>query len=244
MRMSNADRTGRKMDPGHESGNRYAGRSQMIQLHLEKSRAPYQVLCLGAHADDIEIGCGGTILRLLAGHSNLEFHWVVFSSTPERRKEAVRSADLFLQGARKKAVVVKNFRNSFFPFVGGPIKEYFEKLKQTVAPDLIFTHYRKDLHQDHRVICDLTWNTFRDHLVLEYEIPKYDGDLGSPNCFVDLDDSHCRSKIRHLMTAFKSQREKHWFTEDTFRGLMRLRGIECSADGKYAEAFYCRKLRL
>jgi LmbE family N-acetylglucosaminyl deacetylase len=229
---------------GHESGNTYMSRSQMIQLHLGKSRAAYQVLCLGAHADDIEIGCGGTILRLLAGHSNLEFHWVVFSSTPQRRKEARRSADLFLQGARKKAVVVKNFRNSFFPFVGGQIKEYFEKIKRSVAPDLIFTHYRKDLHQDHRVICEMTWNTFRDHLVLEYEIPKYDGDLGSPNCFVDLDDSHCRSKIRHLMTAFRSQKEKHWFTEDTFRGLLRLRGIECSARGKYAEAFYCRKVRL
>ncbi len=204
----------------------------------------YKVLCMGAHADDIEIGCGGTILRLLSDHSNLEFCWVVFSATPERKREARKSASAFLKGARQKTLMVKNFRNSFFPFQGSEIKEYFEELKGEISPHLIFTHYRNDLHQDHRAICELTWNTFRNHLILEYEIPKYDGDLGSPNCFVHLDDSTCRQKIRYLLSAFRSQKEKQWFGEETFRSLMRLRGIESNAPERYAEAFYCRKLVL
>ncbi len=225
--------------------NRTDEPAAMFRLSLDKEgNAAYRVLCLGAHSDDIEIGCGGTILRLLASYRNWEFYWVVFSATPEREQEARKSAHLFLEGARRKTIVVKNFRNSFFPFVGGKIKEYFERLKAEISPDLIFTPYRNDLHQDHRTISDLTWNTFRNHLILEYEIPKYDGDLGSPNCFVHLDESTCRRKIRYLLRLFPSQRENHWFTEETFRGLMRLRGIESNASGKYAEAFYCRKLVL
>lgn len=200
------------------------------------------LLCLGAHADDIEIGCGGTILRLLAHHAPLDFHWVVLSSTPGRAREGRRSAALFLQGARRKDVVIKQFRNSFFPYVGGRIKEFFEGLKARVSPDVIFTPYRNDLHQDHRLVSELTWNTFRDHLILEYEVPKYDGDLGSPNCFVHLDERTCRQKLRYLMTVFQSQKDRHWFTADTFRGLMRLRGVESNSSGRYAEAFYCRKL--
>lgn len=202
------------------------------------------VLCLGAHADDLEIGCGGTILRLLRERPNLTVHWVVFSSTPDREQEARRSADLFLKGCRRKTVVILNFRNSFFPYTGTEIKEYFESLKTAVSPDLIFTHYRDDLHQDHRLICELTWNTFRSHLILEYEIPKYDGDLGAPNCFISLEERTCRQKIRNLMTCFGTQRDKHWFDEETFRGLMRLRGMETGGTARYAEAFYCRKFAL
>ncbi len=216
----------------------------MLRLSLDgKSNAPYRVLCLGAHSDDIEIGCGGTILRLIAEHGNLHFYWVVFSSTPEREREARKAAELFLKGARHRTVIVKDFRNSFFPFVGTGIKEYFESLKSQISPDLIFTHYRDDLHQDHRLLSQLTWNTFRNHLILEYEIPKYDGDLGTPNCYVDLVEATCRKKIRCLLSAFRSQREENsWFTQDTFWALLRLRGIESNARGRYAEAFYGRKL--
>ena len=215
----------------------------MFRLSLDqKPKAAHKVLCLGAHSDDIEIGCGGTILRLLAVQRKLEVYWVVFSSTPEREKEARKSAQLFLKKAGRRMILVKNFRASFLPFLGSDIKECFEGLKKQFSPDVIFTHYRNDLHQDHRIIADLTWNTFRNHLILEYEIPKYDGDWGSPNFFVRLDQSTCNKKIRYLLDAFRSQRKKHWFTEDTFRGLMRLRGIESSTRGKYAEAFYCRKL--
>jgi LmbE family N-acetylglucosaminyl deacetylase len=216
----------------------------MLPLILNEKAKATQVLCLGAHSDDIEIGCGGTILRLLAEHPHLDFYWVVLSSTPEREREARRSADLFLKGAQRRTIVVKRFRNSFFPYVGAKIKEYFEELKGEVSPDLILTPGRHDLHQDHRVVSDLTWNTFRDHLILEYEIPKYDGDLGSPNCFVHLDEPTCRKKVQNLLAGFPSQLDKPWFTEDTFMGLMRLRGVESNAPGRYAEAFYGRKLVL
>ncbi len=217
----------------------------MLSLHLNKgSRAPYTILCLGAHSDDIEIGCGATILELLSRYRALDFFWVVFSSSDQRDREARKSADLFLKSARRKTVVVHDFRNSFFPFVGAGIKEYFEELKKAVQPDLIFTHYRDDRHQDHRLISDLTWNTFRNHMILEYEIPKYDGDIGSPNCFVLLEKAKCQKKIRYLLSAFASQRDKRWFAAETFWGLMRLRGMEAGAPSGYAEAFYSRKLIL
>ena len=217
----------------------------MLQLQLTNNgKAPRSVLCLGAHSDDIEIGCGGTILRLLNTYSRLQVSWVVFSSDRHRRGEAERSAGLFLRKAVRKTVVVKDFRNSFFPFVGTQIKEFFEGLKAELSPDLIFTHYRGDLHQDHRVICELTWNTFRNHLILEYEIPKYDGDLGTPNCFVPLSASTCERKVRYILSSFRTQREKHWFTREVFLGLMRLRGMEANSGSQYAEAFYSRKLLL
>jgi len=203
-----------------------------------------RILCLGAHSDDIEIGCGGTLLRLAEEHPQLRVDWVVFGASGQRAMEAQESADIFLQGVGQKRIVVKSFRESYFPYVGAEIKDYFEQLKQEVAPDLIFTHYRHDLHQDHRLIWELTWNTFRDHLILEYEIPKYDGDLGTPNCFVLLDETVCRRKAEHILTHFRSQRERHWFTEDTFLSMLRLRGVESAAPGKYAEAFYVRKLVL
>jgi LmbE family N-acetylglucosaminyl deacetylase len=200
------------------------------------------VLCLGAHADDIEIGCGGTILKLLKEQPGLDFVWVIFSAEGRRAREARASARVFLKGSGEQKVVIKSFRDGFFPFEGREIKRFFEQLKRTVEPDLIFTQYRDDRHQDHRLISDLTWNTFRDHVILEYEIPKYDGDLGNPNLYVPLDAEICRRKTEQLCTFFQTQSNKHWFSPDTFLSLMRLRGMECAAKSKYAEAFYCRKL--
>jgi LmbE family N-acetylglucosaminyl deacetylase len=208
-----------------------------------KSAGPLKILCLGAHSDDIEIGCGGTILRLLAGQQEIDIVWVVFGAGGKREQEARASATLFLGQAKNKNVIVKNFRDSFFPFEGAQIKDFFEELKST-SPDLIFTHYRKDAHQDHRLIEDLTWNTFRNHFILEYEIPKYDGDLGQPNVFVPLDQEIYEKKVSCLTEAFETQRSKQWFGKDTFLALMRLRGMECVAPSGYAEAFYSRKLIL
>ncbi|WP_227820368.1 PIG-L deacetylase family protein [Ramlibacter tataouinensis] len=206
---------------------------------------PPSLLFLGAHCDDIEIGCGGTILRLLGDLPQAQVTWVVFSSSSQREREARASASLFLEQAHgPKDVLVHQFRDGFFPHEGARIKDAFEALKKTVNPDLIFTHYRDDRHQDHRTISDLTWNTWRRHLILEYEIPKYDGDLGAPNCFVPLDRAACERKARLICEQFQSERNKGWMTEDTFLALARLRGIECAAPGGFAEAFYCRKFTL
>ena len=218
----------------------------MLALNLSRGDSfPLKVLCLGSHSDDIEIGCGGTILQLLCRDGNLDVSWVIFSSAgSDREREARASAALFLEQATKQDVIVKDFRDGFFPYEGGKIKEFFEQELAGIGPDLIFTHSRMDAHQDHRLIAELTWNTFRDHLILEYEIPKYDGDLGQPSVFVPLDADVCKKKIRCLMEAFPSQRGKPWFHEDTFFALMRLRGMECRSPSGHAEAFYCRKLVL
>ena len=224
-----------------------AGNQSLVLKNLDFSKrtnSPRKVLCLGAHCDDIEIGCGGTVLRWLREDPSLEVYWVVLSSNRERKKEAAKSASLFLKGTRRKTVLIESFRDGFFPFQGTEIKEYFEALKKQVSPDIVLTHYRDDRHQDHRLVSDLTWNTFRRELILEYEIPKYDGDLGQPNFFVHLDESLCREKVRNILEVFKSQTQKHWLTEDTLRALLRLRGVESHADEKYAEAFYCRKMIL
>ncbi len=202
------------------------------------------MLCLGAHSDDIEIGCGGTILRLLAQRRNVEVKWVVFAASPERRLEAEKSAKMFLKEAVKKEIVVRDFKESFFPYIGSEIKACFEELKRRIRPDVVFTHFRDDLHQDHRLISELTWNTFRDHVILEYEIIKYDGGLGSPNTFVHLSEEVCTKKIQYLMENFQSQHSHQWFTEETFRAMLRLRGVESNAPTKFAEAFYARKLVL
>jgi LmbE family N-acetylglucosaminyl deacetylase len=222
----------------------FASRNQwyvMIQLSIGHSKEILRVLCLGAHSDDIEIGCGGAILRLLEQRDNIEVVWIVFSASGARKAEAQKSAKQFLHLATRSKVVVKNFRESFFPFKGESIKAFFEALKERFVPDVIFTHYRHDLHQDHRIISDFTWNTWRDHLILEYEILKYDGDLGVPNAFVPLSEAIVRQKVRCLMDVFKTQRRKQWFSEDTFLSLARIRGIECNSPDRYAEAFYCRK---
>ena len=208
-----------------------------------RDRANPQILCLGAHSDDIEIGCGGTILRLVEEFPKAEVHWVVLGASGQRGSEAIGSANIFLANASKKQLVIKGFKDGFFPYVGAEIKQFFEELKRECSPDLILTHYRNDLHQDHRVVSELTWNTFRQHLVLEYEIIKYDGDLGIPNFFVQLNERIARKKIQNLMQCFSSQRNKNWFTEDTFLSMLRLRGVECNANEKYAEAFYARKMR-
>jgi LmbE family N-acetylglucosaminyl deacetylase len=207
-----------------------------------EANSPATILCLGAHSDDIEIGCGGTVLRLAKEFPLARFAWVVFSGPGSRRAEAQRAADLFAGGRIVGEPRVEGFKDGFMPFSGAEIKSVFEELKQTVSPDLVFTHNRKDAHQDHRLLAELTWNTFRDHVILEYEIPKYDGDLGQPSAFVTLDADICEKKIQNIMTAFQSQHGKHWFQPELFRSLMRLRGMECNSPSGYAEAFYCRKL--
>jgi len=209
---------------------------------LEDGSGPKKVLALGAHADDIEIGCGGTILRLLEENPDTEVYWVVLGTSGQRRAEAVESANRFLANARRKEIVVKEFRDGYFPYVGAEIKDFFEELKRKYVPDLVLTHYRGDLHQDHRLVSELTWNTFRNHLILEYEIVKYDGDLGTPNFFVRLTESIARKKIQIIVECFRSQKDKGWFTEDVFSSILRLRGVESNASDKYAEAFYSRKM--
>ena len=204
------------------------------------------MLAIGCHADDIEIGCGGTIVALLEHDPDIEVTWLVLSAEGERAEEARMSAAAFLATARREPrVIFETFRDSFFPYVGGEIKEAFERLKRDVSPpDLVFTHAGTDLHQDHRVVSELTWNTYRNHLILEFEIPKYDADLGSPSVFVPLEEAVVDRKIDLLLAHFASQRSKHWFTDDLFRSLMRLRGMESNSPTGYAEAFRCRKLQL
>ena len=214
----------------------------MLKLECAvKKDHPLKILCLGAHSDDIEIGCGGTILRLLKEYKESSAYWIVLSANAERRAEAEKSARLFLEKAARNDILVKNFRESYFPYIGDEIKLFFESLKE-IRPDIIFTHYRHDLHQDHRLISELTWNAFRDHHILEYEVMKYDGDIGTPNYFVHLDRRTCQKKVSQIVKSFQSQRTHHWFTEDAFLALLRLRGIESNAPEKYAEAFYCRKV--
>jgi LmbE family N-acetylglucosaminyl deacetylase len=216
----------------------------MMRLEFGSARnSPLQVLCLGCHSDDIEIGCGGTILWLAEQYPDCRFHWVVFSALGPRHAEAAHAAELFAGPTRLAGPYLKSFPDSFMPFVGAEVKSAFEELK-TIPADVVFTHNRHDAHQDHRLIAELTWNTFRDHLILEYEIPKYDGDMGQPSVFIPLDTETCQKKVQFLMEAFPSQRQKRWFQPETFLSLMRLRGMECNAPSGYAEAFYCRKLLL
>jgi LmbE family N-acetylglucosaminyl deacetylase len=215
----------------------------MLKVDFHKRDGePTRILCLGAHSDDIEIGCGGTIMRLLADRKALDFTWIVFSAGGHRGREAKKSADAFLEEAKKKRIEVLRFRDGFFPYEGQTIKEYFEQMKRKVDPHIIFTHYRHDLHQDHRLISELTWNTFRDHLILEYEILKYDGDLGTPNCYVHLDASICNRKIDRIHSYFGTQKKKPWFSDDAFYSILRLRGVESNAPSGYAEGFYGRKV--
>jgi LmbE family N-acetylglucosaminyl deacetylase len=221
------------------------GWSAVLKLVFDQPEGrPLNILCLGAHSDDLEIGCGGTILELIRRYPDLHLTWIVFSGQGPRAEEALASANDFLAAAQHKTIILKEFRDSYFPYTGAEIKEYFNQLKSGPVPDLIFTHYRHDLHQDHRLICELTWNTFRDHMILEYEIPKYDGDMGAPNFFIPLDAEICQKKIDLLLKHFQTQSNRHWFSEDTFFALLRLRGMEAPNPGKYAEAFYCRKINL
>ncbi len=215
----------------------------MLKLRLDPGGEPLRLLCLGAHPDDIEIGCGGLLLRLFGEAHGIEVRWIVFSGTEERRAEAEASARRFLGalGGGTATVHVLGFRDGFFPSEIAGIKETFEALKRDYRPTLILTHCRDDLHQDHRTVAELTFNTFRDHLIWEYEIPKYDGDFGNPNLYVPLALSLCRAKTTAILDNFPSQRTRAWFTAETFMALMRLRGIGCNSPSGYAEAFYCRK---
>ncbi|HUI06220.1 MAG TPA: PIG-L deacetylase family protein [Verrucomicrobiae bacterium] len=215
-----------------------------LGLH-QNGQSRFRILCFGAHCDDIETGCGATLLKLKQELGNrMEIHWVVLSGTPEREREAIRSARRFLKGVKTKTVSIHHFADSYFPYDGVKIKDCIRDLGRSLSPDLIFTHQRDDLHQDHRLVSELTWNVFRDHWILEYEIPKYDGDMGAPNVFVQLSPSLCRRKIQTILESFPTQRGKPWFTEDTFWALLRLRGVESNAPSRYAEAFYCRKMLL
>jgi LmbE family N-acetylglucosaminyl deacetylase len=213
-----------------------------LNFRLNAGAAP-RILCIGAHSDDIEIGCGGTILRLAAEYPGCEFSWAVFNAIGIRETEARRAAHLFA-GSRLKEPLLRTFQDGFMPFAGGEVKAVFENDLKQLSPDIVFTHNGNDAHQDHRLLSELTWNTFRDHLILEYEIPKYDGDLGRPGFFVPLERAVCEAKVNHLMDAFQSQQAKRWFQPETFFSLMRLRGMECNAPSGYAEAFYCRKMVL
>jgi LmbE family N-acetylglucosaminyl deacetylase len=214
-----------------------------LNLDLQPGRDAH-VLVLGAHSDDIEIGAGGAIRRLLQTLPGARVRWVVLAASGEREAEATRSARSILGPDAKHTVQTFAFRDGFFPYDGGQVKEAFEDIKAAGNPDVVFTHQRDDLHQDHRIVGELTWNTFRNHLILEYEIPKYDGGLGSPSFFVPLPTDVVDAKVQGLMAHFGTQRSKRWFSEETFRGLMRLRGIECQSESGYAEAFYCRKVVL
>jgi LmbE family N-acetylglucosaminyl deacetylase len=215
-------------------------------VHFQLPSEPLfrRVLALGSHSDDIEIGCGATLLALTGARPEVEVTWVVLGAEGRREHEARASAEAFTAGASHSEVVVHGFRDGFFPYIGGEVKDVFEELKGRLEPDLILTHARHDLHQDHRLVCELTWNTWRNHLILEYEIPKYDGDLGTPNVFVPVSEDVAREKVRLVLEAFESQSEKHWFDEELFLGLMRVRGMEGRSRSGYAEAFTCRKLSL
>jgi LmbE family N-acetylglucosaminyl deacetylase len=202
------------------------------------------VLCLGAHSDDIEIGVGATLLGMMDHGVRLEVHWCVLSGAGDREKEAKASAVDFLSNATGTQIEVMSFRDGFFPEQGDAIKSWFEVLKRRANPDIIFTHRRDDAHQDHRQVCRLTWNTFRDHCIFEYEIPKWDGDIGQPNLYVPVSASSLQRKVELLISHFGSQRSKQWFDSETFRGLARLRGMECRAPEGYAEAFVARKITL
>src|SRR5262245_6046915 len=216
----------------------------MKALGLGSTGDRQAMLCLGAHSDDIEIGAGGTLLAWIAQGHQLDVWWCVLSGLGPREEEARKSADDFLSAASSSRVEVMSFKDGFFPTQGEEIKSWFERLKTLIDPDLILTHRRDDAHQDHREVCRHTWNTFRDHLILEYEIPKWDGDVGQPNLYVQLSSGILERKTSLLMRHFGTQRSKHWFDEETFRGLARLRGMECRAPENYAEAFFARKLVL
>lgn len=214
----------------------------MLRLEIPRRKRSLRILCLGAHSDDIEIGCGGTLRYLIEQDAPAAIEWLVFSGNAVRAREARRSARALSKDARSFLITTKRFRDGFFPSQGVKIKEEFERLKRRASPDLIFCPWRLDAHQDHRLLAELTWNTFRDHLILEYEIPKYDGDMASPNLYVPLDEATCRQKVDHIRDAFPSQRGNQWFTDDTFWAVLRLRGVECNSPTGFAEGFYCRKM--
>ena len=216
----------------------------MRPLSLISPGKPVHVLCLGAHSDDIEIGAGGALLQWIASGVELHVHWCVLSAAGPRAAEAEASAAAFLKGAASSHIELESFRDGYFPYDGAKVKDWFEALRKRAQPDLILTHRREDAHQDHREVAKLTWNSFRNHQILEYEIPKWDGDLAQPNLYVPLERSVMDRKTRLLMEHFATQRSKDWFDEETFRGLARLRGMECRSGAGFAEGFVMRKAQL
>lgn len=215
----------------------------MLRLALAApANRPLRILCLGAHSDDIEIGAGGAVLALLERHPGAHVHWVVLSAPGERAQEAQASATAFLEKAGERCIDLHEFRDGLFPDETTRLKAAFEALKHASAPDLIFTHIREDHHQDHRTVAEMTANTFRNHLVLGYEIPKYDPDLGNPNLFFDLSAAQADTKVKFLMAHFATQRSKRWFQPETFHGLMRIRGVQSASPTSLSEGFYARKL--
>ena len=217
----------------------------MLNTLLDHSaKSPSKLLFLGAHSDDIEIGCYAALEYLLRTIPGIEVLWVVFCADGVRGDEAARSAGHLLRNVSTKKIVLKKFRDGFLPYSGPAVKDFFEEMKPLFDPDVVFTHFREDLHQDHRLVSDLTWNTYRDHLIFEYEVPKYDGDIGSPNLFVPFGEETLNKKIGHLKERFGSQQAKKWFSAELFRSMARIRGMECSSPQDYAEAFYCRKMVL
>ncbi len=229
---------------GLETGTGTLTGSPMLRLDLpHRPRSPLRILCLGAHSDDIEIGCGGTLLHLI-GSRPTAVEWALFSGNPVRAREARRSARALSKGTHSFRIATKRFRDGFFPSQLVRIKEEFELLKRRPSPDLVFCPWRGDAHQDHRLLAELAWNTFRDHLILEYEIPKYDGDMASPNLYVPLEETTCRAKVEHIRKAFPSQTGNQWFSDDTFWSVLRLRGMECNSPSRFAEGFHCRKMIL
>jgi LmbE family N-acetylglucosaminyl deacetylase len=216
----------------------------MLPLDLTRSLGPRpQILCLGAHPDDIEIGCGGTIMRLREQLPEAQWNWVILTGNDVRHAEAHASAERFLGPESTKQLRLQSFRDGFLPYSGAEVKNFFEEVKREIQPDLIFTHYREDRHQDHRLVSDLTWNTWRDHPIFEYEIPKWDGDLGQPQAFFAFDRDTAETKAQTILDVYSSQRTKEWFDTEVLLGLMRLRGVECNAPDRFAEAFYARKWR-
>lgn len=215
----------------------------MLQFRLDTDQRPPTILLIGAHCDDIEIGCGGTVLRLAMRYPTARFVWITLSSDTQRAAETLAASQRLLTGVPQPIIRIEEFKGSYFPHCGPALKDYFETLK-SYNPDLILTHCRHDFHQDHRVVNELTWNTFRDHSILEYEIPKFDGDLGRPNLFIPLTRVEMERKCDILLECFPSQTHRQWFTRDTFQGIARLRGIECNAPEGYAEAYFSRKIRV
>jgi len=216
----------------------------MIGLQPQPDGKALRLLCIGAHSDDIEIGCGGTLLQWLRDFSRVEVTWVVLSATGRRANEAQASARALLRGASSRRVILGDFADGRFPAQFWELKSFFGQLQSEVQPHVVFTHFIEDRHQDHRLLAEITWQTWRDHLIVEYEIPKYEGDLGLPNAYVSLDRAVAARKVRHLMRYFGTQRSKGWFRETTFQSMMQLRGIECRAESGFSEAFHVRKLRL
>jgi LmbE family N-acetylglucosaminyl deacetylase len=216
----------------------------MKTLRLIEAGDQLSVLCLGAHSDDIEIGAGGTLLTWIATGARIDVTWCVAGAMNEREAEARAAASEFLQGASNATVEIVQFKDGFFPTQSAEIKQWFETLRSRVNPDVVLTHWRNDAHQDHREISHHAWATFRDQLILEYEVPKWDGDLGRPNIYVPLSAALLERKIAVIMRNFRSQHGRHWFDEETFRGLARLRGMECRAPERYAEAFFGSKILL